>query len=53
MDGISKMGTYASVGLSTRFHILKSYFFLHFWEFPLTGPHPNTYITQFALLKIL
>ena len=25
---------------------------LHFWEFPLTGPHPNTYISQFALLKI-
>jgi hypothetical protein len=28
------------------------FFFLHFWEFPLVGPHPFSYSMQFALLKV-
>jgi len=52
LDGTSKTGTYFSVGPGTRFHITNNFFLLHFWEFPLTGPHPNTYTMQIALLKV-
>ncbi len=52
LDGTSKTGTYLGVGPGTRFHIAKNFFFLNYWEFPLTGPHPQSYIMQVALLKV-
>jgi len=52
LDGTSKTGSYFGMGPGTRFHIAKNFFFLNYWEFPLTGPHPQTYIMQVALLKV-
>jgi hypothetical protein len=52
LDGTSKTGTYFGVGPGTRFHIAKNFFFLHYGEFPLTGPHPDTYTMDVALLKV-
>jgi hypothetical protein len=52
LDGTSKTLTYFGIGPGTRFHIAKNYFFLHYWEFPLIGPHPQTYLMQFALMKV-
>jgi hypothetical protein len=52
VDGTSKTGTYFGMGPGTRFHIGQNWFFLHYWEFPLTGPHPDAYIMQVALLKV-
>ena len=52
LDGTSKTGTYFGVGPGTRFHIAKNFFFLHYWEFPLTGPHPDSYTMEVALLKV-
>ena len=40
LDGTSRTGTYFGVGPGTRFHIAKNFIFLHYWEFPLIGPHP-------------
>ncbi len=52
LDGASSSATVVSVGPGTRFHIGKDYFFLNYWDFPVTGPHPDTFGVQFALLKV-
>jgi hypothetical protein len=52
LDGTSQKETRVAVGPGTRFHIMKNFFFLHYWQFPLVGPHPNTYTMEFALLKV-
>ena len=52
VDGTAGAGTDFGIGPGTRFHLTNNYFFLHYWEFPVTGPHPFTYSMQFALLKI-
>ncbi|MGO9600650.1 MAG: hypothetical protein ACLP7Q_21940 [Isosphaeraceae bacterium] len=52
LDGTTKANTYFGVGPGTRFHIAKNFFFLHYWEFPLVGPHPYTYTMSTALLKV-
>ncbi len=52
LDGTSNMNTYFGIGPGTRFHIVKNFFFLHYWEFPLVGPHPYTYNMQVAVLKV-
>jgi hypothetical protein len=52
LDGTSKTATNVTAGPGTRFHITHNFFFLHDWQFPLTGPHPNTFTFQFALLKV-
>ena len=52
LDGTSSTKTYFGVGPGTRFHIAKNFFFLHYWEFPLVGPHAFTYNMQVALLKV-
>jgi len=45
-------GTQVSVGPGTRFHLAKNYFFLNYWDIPVTGPHPYTYNAQFAIMKV-
>jgi hypothetical protein len=52
LDGTTKTNTYFGIGPGTRFHIGKDFYFLHYWEFPLVGPHPYTYTVQTALLKV-
>lgn len=52
LDGAARNATYAGLGPGTRFHIAKNYFFMNYWEFPVTGPHPFAYTAQFALLKV-
>ena len=44
--------TTPGIGPGTRFHLGQNFFFLHYWEFPLTGAHPQDYIMQTALLKV-
>ena len=44
--------TYVGVGPGTRFQIVGNWFFLNYWEFPLTGPHPFTYQMQAAIVKV-
>jgi hypothetical protein len=44
--------TYLGVGPGTRFQIAGNWFFLNYWEFPLTGPHPFTYQMQAAIVKV-
>jgi hypothetical protein len=52
LDGTAKTNTYFGIGPGTRFHIAKNFFFLHYWEFPVVGPHPYTYFVQAAILKV-
>ncbi len=52
LDGGASRNTLFSLGPGTRFHIANNWFFLHEWEFPVTGNRPSTYTTQFALLKV-
>ncbi len=43
--------TYVGVGPGTRFHIANNYWFLHYWEFPLTGDKPFDYQMSTAIVK--
>jgi hypothetical protein len=52
LDGTARTGTLFTVGPGMRFHITRNFFFLHDWQFPVTGPHPEAFTMQFALLKI-
>jgi hypothetical protein len=52
LDGTTKTNSYFGIGPGTRFHIGNNFFLLHYWEFPLIGPHPYTYFMQTALLKV-
>jgi hypothetical protein len=52
LDGTSKTATNFGIGPGTRFHITRNFFFLHYWEFPLVGPHLNNFTVQFALVKV-
>ncbi|WP_165227391.1 hypothetical protein [Aquisphaera insulae] len=51
MQGTSKT-TYAGIGPGTRFHIMNNYFFMNFWEFPVTAAHPEDFNMQTAILKV-
>jgi hypothetical protein len=44
--------TYVGVGPGTRFQIIGNWYFLNYWEFPLTGPRPFTYQMQAAIVKV-
>jgi hypothetical protein len=52
LDGAASTGTIVSVGPGTRFHIAKNFFFLNYWDFPVTGAHADTYSVSIALLKV-
>jgi hypothetical protein len=52
LGATSESSTYFGLGPGTRFHVTQNYFFLHYWEFPLIGPHAFTYNTQFAIVKV-
>jgi hypothetical protein len=41
-----------TVGPGTRFHLGRDFYLLNFWGFPVTGPHPDAYTVQFAIVKI-
>ncbi|QDV34760.1 hypothetical protein ElP_26550 [Tautonia plasticadhaerens] len=43
--------TYVGVGPGTRFHIANNFWFLHYWEFPLTGDKPYDYQMSTAIVK--
>ena len=44
--------TDVTLGPGTRFHLGADYYFLNYWAFPVTGPHPENYVAQFAVVKI-
>jgi hypothetical protein len=44
--------SYVAVGPGTRFHISDNYYFLHYWEFPVSHFKPNDYTMQLAVVKI-
>jgi hypothetical protein len=52
LDGGAARETLVSLGPGTRFHLTHNYFFLNFWDFPVTGNRPDTFSVQFALLKV-
>ena len=52
LDGTSRTATNFGIGPGTRFHITRNFFFLHYWEFPLAGPHLNKFTVQFDLLNV-
>ncbi len=52
LDGTTKTNSFISLGPGTRFHLGQNFFLLHYWEFPLIGPHADTYMVQTALLKV-
>ena len=52
LDGAASTGTSVSVGPGTRFHLGKDFYFLNFWNFPVTGPPPEAFSVQVALLKV-
>jgi hypothetical protein len=52
LDGTSRTGTHAAIGPGTRFHLARNFFFLHYWQFPLVGPHPDNFTVEFALVKL-
>jgi len=43
--------TYVGVGPGTRFQITGDWYFLHYWEFPLTGDKPFDYQMSTAVVK--
>ena len=43
--------TYVGVGPGTRFQISGNWWFLHYWEFPLTGDKPFDYQMTTAIVK--
>jgi hypothetical protein len=43
--------TYVGVGPGTRFQITGNWYFLHYWEFPLTGDKPFDYQMSSAVVK--
>jgi hypothetical protein len=52
LDGGAKKDTFFTLGPGTRFHITNNYFFLSYWDFPVTGNKGYDYQMQFALLKV-
>ena len=52
LDRTAATFTDVLLGPGTRFHLGGDYYLLNFWSFPVTGPHPDTYSTQFALVKV-
>jgi len=51
LDGGSE-NTHLGLGLGTRFHIARDYYFPNYWEAPVTAPRPNDFTVQFALLRV-
>lgn len=43
--------TFVGVGPGTRFQIAGNWWFLHYWEFPLTGDKPFDYQMLTAIVK--
>lgn len=52
LDGTAPAATGVTLGPGTRFHLGEDFYLLNFWGFPVTGPHPDTYSVQFALVKV-
>jgi hypothetical protein len=52
LDRTSATFTDVLLGPGTRFHLGGDFYLLDFWSFPVSRPHPDTYSTQFALVKI-
>jgi hypothetical protein len=52
LDRTAATFTDVFLGPGTRFHLGRSFYLLNFWSFLVTGPRPDTYSTQFALVKI-
>jgi hypothetical protein len=52
LDGTASTGTNLTLGPGTRFHLGENFYLLNFWGFPVTGPHPDAYSVQFAIVKI-
>jgi hypothetical protein len=44
--------TFFGIGPGTRFHIADDYYFLNYWEFPVTGKAPFDYSMTAAILKV-
>ena len=53
LDRTSSAATDVILGPGTRFHLGEDFYFLSFWGFPVTGPHPDAYSVQFAVIKIV
>ena len=52
LDGTASTATNVTLGPGTRFHLGEDFYLLNFWGFPVTGPHPDAYSVQFAIVKI-
>ncbi len=52
LSGASSAPTSVILGPGTRFHLGDDFYLLNFWGFPITGPHPDAYSVQFAVVKI-
>lgn len=52
IDGGPARETVVGVGPGTRFHLGRDWYFLHFWDFPVTGGGPDDHTMQVALLKV-
>ncbi len=52
LDRTSSNATSVILGPGTRFHLGDDFYLLNFWGFPVTGPHPDAYSVQFAIVKI-
>jgi hypothetical protein len=51
LDRTSSAPTSVILGPGTRFHLGDDFYLLNFWGFPVTGPHPDAYSVQFAIVK--
>jgi hypothetical protein len=47
----SAKDTMVTLGPGTRFHLGHNFFFLHYWQFPITGPRSQQVSVQFSLVK--
>jgi hypothetical protein len=52
LDRTAATFTDVFLGPGTRFHLGGNFYLLNFWSFPVTGPHPDNYSTQLALVKV-
>lgn len=52
LDRTAPTATGVTLGPGTRFHLGDDFYLLNFWGFPVTGPHPDAFSVQLALVKI-
>jgi len=52
LNDTATTATNVTLGPGTRFHLGADYYFLNYWAFPVTGPHPEQFSVQFALVKL-